>query len=155
MKNFDIHLLKYQRLLNEIQKHLNRLEYAFRRLKELEYMPLNYGKVNELLRREELVPLLDQIIYRFFKIQKTLGKMLRGYLYINGENVENLPILDVVNIANKYGVEIDKEKWLELRELRNILVHEYEDETLKIADTINRIYDELKLIKRVLEQLKR
>ncbi len=39
MRNFDIYLLKYQRLLNEIQKHLNRLEYAFERLKELEYIP--------------------------------------------------------------------------------------------------------------------
>jgi len=155
VKNFDIHLLKYQRLLNEIQKHINRLEYAFERLKELEYIPLNYKKVDEILKREELVPLLDQIIYRFFKIQEILGKLLRGYLYINGENVENLPILDVVNIANKYGIEIDKEKWLELRELRNILVHEYEDETCKIADTINKIYNELKLIKRVLEQLKK
>ncbi len=65
-----------------------------------------------------------------------------------------MPIIDVINMASKYGIALDKEKWFELRELRNILVHEYEDELFKIANTLNKILQEMDLIKEVIKQLK-
>ncbi|MDM7273098.1 HepT-like ribonuclease domain-containing protein [Sulfurihydrogenibium azorense] len=47
-----------------------------------------------------------------------------------------------------------KEKWFELRELRNILVHEYEDEKDKVSKTLNKIYDEIPFFENFLEKLK-
>ena len=35
-----------------------------------------------------------------------------------------------------------------------MLVHEYEDELFKIADTLNKIFKEIDLIKEVIKQLK-
>ena len=65
-------------------------------------------------------------------------------------------MIDVLNLAERYGLGIDKEKWFELRELRNLIVHEYETMAQKIADTLNRIYSELDyivmLMKRVEEK---
>lgn len=153
MKDMEIHILRHKKLYNEMEKHLKRLEYAFDELQKRNYLPLSAQKVKEILQIEELVPILDQITYRYSKLQETLGKLIRSYLYLKGENVENLPIIDVINTASKYGIDIDKEKWFELRELRNILVHEYEDETYKIADTLNKIYDELKFLEKLKNQL--
>ncbi|WP_457622336.1 hypothetical protein [Persephonella sp.] len=154
MKEIEIHILRHKKLYNEIEKHIKRLEYAFDQLKKRDYLPLTSQKVEELLQIEEVVPILDQITYRYSKIQETLGKLIRSYLYLKGENVENLPIIDVINTASKYGIDIDKEKWFELRELRNILVHEYEDEADKIANTLNKIFSELTFLKKVVNQLK-
>ncbi len=44
--------------------------------------------------------------------------------------------------------------WLILRELRNILVHEYEYEKSKIAEILNKIYEELSYFENLLERLK-
>ena len=38
-------------------------------------------------------------------------------------------------------------------ELRNLLVHEYEDEKEKIAQTLNRIYQELDYLENLLKKL--
>jgi len=154
LNNLEIHTLRHQKYLKEIEKHIKRLEYAFEQLKNQSYIPLTQEKVEKILQSEELIPFLDQITYRYSKLQETLGKLIRSYLYLKGENVENLPIIDVINLANKYGIDIDKEKWFELRELRNMLVHEYEDEKEKIVDTLNKIFKELEFLKRIINKLK-
>ena len=41
-----------------------------------------------------------------------------------------------------------------MRELRNIIVHEYEDEKDKIAYTLNQIYKELEYFEDLIESLK-
>ncbi|WP_457642988.1 hypothetical protein, partial [Persephonella sp.] len=148
------HILKYKTYYKEANKHLEKLEKAFKKLQDFGYLPLDKKNVQTILENDDLVPILDQIIYRYSKLQETLGKLIRAYLYLKGENVENMPIIDVINMASKYGIELDKEKWFELRELRNMLVHEYEDELFKIANTLNKILQEMNLIKKVVEQMR-
>ncbi len=148
------HILRYKSYYKEVNKHLERLEKAFKKLQNFGYLPLDKESVKTILENDDLIPILDQIIYRYSKLQETLGKLIRTYLYLKGENVENMPIIDVINMASKYGIALDKEKWFELRELRNMLVHEYEDELFKIADTLNKIFKEIDLIKEVIKQLR-
>jgi len=63
-------------------------------------------------------------------------------------------MIDVLNYAEKYNLNINKEKWFELRELRNAITHEYERELSKIAEVINKIYQEVEYLKSVVENLK-
>lgn len=144
---------KYNKLHSEIQKHLFRLEQAFEKLKTLKGLPIAVMDVADLLNKEEGVMLLDQIAYRFSKLQDSLGRLLRAYLTLKGENVEHLPIIDVINLLEKFGFEITPEKWFELREIRNSIAHEYEDEYEKIAWTLNKIYSELPYLKRLFNEL--
>jgi hypothetical protein len=62
----------------------------------------------------ELLRILDQIAYRFSKLQDPTGRLLRAYLTLKGENVENLPIIDVINLAEKFNHLIDKNFGLKL-----------------------------------------
>lgn len=145
--------LKYRKSYEETQKHIDRLKKAFEILKSKNLTPLDREKVEKILNDEYLTAILDQIVYRYSKLQDSLSKLIRNYLYLKGENVENLTMIDVLNKAEKFEIGINKEKWLKLRELRNILVHEYEDEKSKIAETLNKIYKELDYFKNLLEKL--
>ncbi len=144
---------RYEKYYTEAQKHLDRLKFAFQALKDNGLFPLDSVKVERILQDYSLTAILDQIVYRYSKLQDILAKLIRSYLYLKGENVENLTMVDVFNSAEKFGIGINKEKWFELRELRNLLVHEYEDEKEKIAQTLNRIYQELDYLENLLKKL--
>jgi uncharacterized protein with HEPN domain len=145
---------KYLFLYEEITKHLQRLERAFTNLNNTLGLPLTAEKVEKILSDDILSSFLDQIAYRFSKIQDSLGKLIRSYLFLKGENVENLTMIDVLNYAEKYNLKINKEKWFELRELRNAITHEYERELSKVAETINKIYEEIEYLRNIVESLK-
>ncbi len=144
---------RYEFLLQETEKHVERLRNAFDKLKQVG-IPLDARKVEDILNSGDKVAYLDQIAYRYSKVQDNLGRLIRLYLSIKGENVDNLTMIDVLNLAERYNLGISKEKWFELRELRNLIVHEYETQTQKIADTVNRIYEELSYIESLLHNLK-
>ena len=145
--------LRYKKSYEETKKHLKRLEKAFEILSSKNLLPLDSKKVEKILDNEYLTAILDQIVYRYSKLQDSLSKLIRSYLYLKGENVENLTMVDVLNKAEKFELGINKEKWFKLRELRNILVHEYEDENFKIAETLNKIHSELEYFENLLERL--
>jgi len=87
-------------------------------------------KVTKLTGSDESVAILDQIAYRFTKLQESLGKLIRLYLWLKGEDVENLPMVDVINLADRYGLGATEKWWFRLRTLRNSIVHEYEENTI-------------------------
>lgn len=56
--------------------------------------------------------LLDTIAYRFSKLQESIGKLLRIYLFIQGEETERLFMKDIINLAEKRGLSINWGKWV-------------------------------------------
>ena len=81
----------------------------------------------------------DQIIYRFSKAQDTIGaKLFKTYLLVQGENSDK-PFLDILNGLEKSSI-VNVEKWFELREIRNEIAHDYEDNECHGKDVINLIY---------------
>lgn len=144
--------LKFEKNLNELNKHIKKLNQKFNYLKNVYEIPLNANYVESII-EDENDDTLDVIAYRFSKLQDILGRSIRLWLYLKGENIENLTMIDILNLANKFGINIDTQKWFDLRSLRNSISHEYEDNYEKIADTLNQIYnylDELNFIIKVL-----
>ena len=143
---------RFQKLLSKEKRHLKRLKEAYETLGSLGYsLPLSGEDVRELLTSREGTMALDQIAYRFSKFQDSLGKLLKTSLFLLGENVEHLPMVDLVNTAEKLGFPVSEEKWFELRSLRNLIAHEYEEETDKIAELINGIYRELNYLEDLIQ----
>jgi len=144
--------LKFEKNLDELNKHIKKLNQKFNYLKNVYEIPLNANYVETII-EDENDDTLDVIAYRFSKFQDTLGRTIRLWLYLKGENIENLTMIDILNLANRFGINIDTQKWFDLRSLRNSISHEYEDNYEKIADTLNQIYnylDELNFIIKVL-----
>jgi uncharacterized protein YutE (UPF0331/DUF86 family) len=67
--------------------------------------------------------------------------------------VEEIFMRDVINLAEKRGLPINWSKWVKLRVLRNILIHEYEDDSQLIAETLNQIQSLLEDLKSLIEKL--
>ena len=135
--------------LEESYKHLKRLNEAFIELSKKYKIPINQNSYNEILNNSQDLAFSDQIIYRFSKLQDTMGaKLFRALLLYEGENV-NKPFLDILNDLEKMNI-IDVENWFEIRDLRNEIAHDYEDNdfvAIEILNTIYEIKDNLKNIK--------
>jgi hypothetical protein len=71
--------------------------------------------------------LTDQILFRFMKLQDTLGeRLVPATLDALAEPFEDRPMRDRIDRLEKLGY-LNVEAWLRWRELRNRLAHEYPD----------------------------
>ncbi len=155
MSENEINKFKFLKVLNECKKHIKRLDYAFNKLHNNFEHPLNTENIIEIVEDDALVESLDQITYRFSKLQDSIGRLFRCFLINKGENIENMTMIDIINLLEKIGINIDSNEWFELREIRNIIAHEYEDESEKIAGVINRINEKRDNFKEILEVIDR
>ena len=133
----DIPKLKFLQALEECNKHIKRMLYAYHKMAI--FMPLNVTKYDDLT--EEQVENIDQFIFRFSKLQDAMGERLfRGVLICLEEEVKNKPFLDLLNRLEQLGAIENKEEWLLLRKLRNDLSHEYLNDSETNALNINTVY---------------
>ncbi len=145
--------LKYDTYLNESKRHLNILKNDLLEIENL--IPLDDEKLSAFLENERNLMLLDQIAYRYIKLQDILGKLLRVYFSLKGENVENLTMIDIVSLAEKIGFPIDEDLWMELRILRNSITHDYPQTYDEVAKSLNRLYELIPVLEKLLTLLSR
>lgn len=128
---------KVQQVLNECLLHQKRIAYALCKLKKL--MPLTPTQYVALT--DEQVEALDQFLFRFSKLQDAIGQRLfSGILELLEEPVKEISFLDRLNRLEQLKIIESKERWLTLRNLRNKLAHEYEDDTVGMTEALNLIY---------------
>ena len=73
------------------------------------------------------VRLLDQIIYRFSKLQDAVGeRLVPATLGILGESIDDWPMHDRLHRLERLGY-LDAKQWIVWRAIRNSLSHEYPD----------------------------
>ena len=130
---------KVQDNLNEGYKHLLRLENAFTALQEQYQFPINMDNFKTILDSIQYLAYSDQIIYRFSKLQDCMGaKLFKSVLLYEGENVNN-PFLDILNRLEVIDI-INVDEWFEIRDLRNEIAHDYEDNDEIAINILNTIY---------------
>ncbi len=122
-------------ILQEIEKHIETLDYATKKLKELNLTPKD-------LNDYEIIVLLDAFIFRFIKLQSALGEKLFPLFFeiLTGKNYTEATFIDILNTLEKYGFLESTEEWNKVRKLRNEFVHIYPWETdLKLEAVKNAI----------------
>lgn len=117
--------------------HAKRLSSALKYLQNL--IPVTIAKYKTL--KEQELSFIDQMSYRFGKLQDAMGRLLRSLLLVLEEDAHQLPFIDVLNRAEKLGIIENAQEWITLRELRNILAHEYSDKVEEIVEGINKLYE--------------
>jgi hypothetical protein len=115
--------------------------------------PLNEKYIRIILESSD-IDKLDSIAYRIIKFQDSLGKAIKLFFSIAEENTDMLTMIDLINLAEKVGFDIDVRLWRELRELRNNLTHEYTESFEKIAYALNRLKELLPRYEKILDELK-
>ena len=111
------------------------------------FIPLsieNYLQLNDID-----MSFIDQLIFRFSKLQDTMGeKIFPSILLLSEENVKKMTFIDRLNRLEELEI-VNKNDWLILREIRNEIAHEYSFNTAEVVQSINQIYyssDDLLLI---------
>ncbi|MCK5735702.1 MAG: hypothetical protein KAH21_04450, partial [Spirochaetaceae bacterium] len=109
-----------------------------RSLSLLTYFPLTTSSYNNLTEIE--VEHIDQLIFRFSKLQDSMGKKLipTSYYLLETES-EDISFIDILNKLEKLRILPDTEEWLEFRSLRNELSHEYPDQSDTTVEILNRL----------------
>ena len=135
----DILRLKVESALLEGEAHRLRLISGTGKL--MPFLPLTSESLAGLT--DETVSYLDQFIYRFTKLQDTMGAKLFPALVcmITGSDAPR-PFLDILNQLEKAGIIASSETWQTLRALRNNLAHEYPDSGEQCVATINMLFAE-------------
>ena len=126
----------FKEKLYECDKHIEKITVSKKYLSNL--MPLS---VDSYLSMDDIqISFVDQLIYRFSKLQDTMGeKIFPSILILSQENVKNKTFIDILNRLEELEV-LDKNKWLRLREVRNEIAHEYSFNTDEVVDSIESIF---------------
>lgn len=125
--------------LYECNSHKQKLKSAMIKLEK--YMPLNIDRYEGLSEVE--LSFLDQMIFRFSKLQDAMGdKLFPAILELSGEEVKSKTFIDRLNRLEELGL-LNKDKWQELRKYRNEIAHEYSFNKEDIVNGINIIYNSI------------
>jgi hypothetical protein len=143
---------KLEKIFYECDKHLLRIAQASNNLEST--MPLDEKKYLNLT--NEKIQALDQFLFRFAKLQDAIGqKLFRNILLYLGEDIEGKPFIDILNLMEKLYLLDNMSEWRELREDRNELAHNYEDEAEMMSATINNLYNKKEILKDVYLKIKK
>lgn len=133
----DENRIRIEKYLNECEKHKLRIEKAYNKVKNI--FPISSSKYEKLL--DEEVEAIDQYLFRFAKLQDTIGdKLFKLIISMYVENVNQLTLLDRLNLLEKIGILEDKDIWKRLRTIRNDISHQYDDEAQEMAEALNNIF---------------
>jgi len=126
---------RYHHALTICCRHAKRLRWALAQLSP--HLPFDDHTIDCLSDVELAV--VDQLLARFGQLQDTMGRSLfPAMLELTKEPVVLVTFIDQLHRLEKLGAIASADSWLELRELRNALTHEYPDEPSLQAATLNK-----------------
>ncbi|MDQ6963921.1 MAG: hypothetical protein Q9M13_03250 [Mariprofundales bacterium] len=116
--------------------HAGRLRWAAGRL--LPYLPFDAATLTTLDAVD--VAVVDQLLTRFGQLQDAMGgRLFPAVLELTKEQGGLSAFIDKLNRLEKIGALVSAAGWLELREVRNSLVHDYPEDPQLQAATVNRV----------------
>jgi len=81
---------------------------------------------------------LDMVAMRFAKLQDTLRKKIfPEILRLTGDYEEDETFIDRLNRLERMGVIDSAQRWQVLRDIRNAISHEYENDLDKLCEVFN------------------
>lgn len=118
-------------IIEKVNLHKDRAKSALLEIR-------GWGKFDsEVFEDFEKIKTIDTFIYRFIKLQDMMGdKLFKVFLDEIGEFKDNMSLLDVLDKLEKFNIIDDAYSWMEYRNLRNKLTHEYPNNEQDIVDGI-------------------
>lgn len=116
-----------------VERHLKRLEDAL--FYVLKNIPITAQDIENLPSQD--ISYMDMLSIRFSKIQDLIGARIFPLILELSEEKEFLTVIDRLNRLEKLNFIDDANWWIGLRNLRNNMTHDYPDDTITIAKTIN------------------
>ena len=123
-------------VLYECNQHKKMINNAYHHLEA--FLPLEKEKYIHF--SLEQVGFIDQFLFRFSKLQDTMGEKLFGtMLFLLGEDFSKKPFIDMLNRLEKLEL-LNRQEWIDLRTTRNNVAHEYSFNVDELVDSLNDIF---------------
>ena len=123
-------------LARVIEKEITHLRYTDAKLFE---PPLTMEQIHQLHNNPALSERVDAFVSRFSRLQDTLGdKLLPALLNRLGEQTG--PMLYNLDKAEKFAWINSADEWLNVRMLRNQMVHDYIEDSLILHDALQAVH---------------
>ena len=104
---------------------------------------------------EDEISYIDQIVYRFSKLQDAIGqKLFKAVLIYLDEDVMNKAAIDIFNRLEQLTIIENYESWKDLRDLRNELAHEYEEDANETAEKLNAMFEKKSYLEKYLNDIR-
>jgi hypothetical protein len=137
--NAEDYIDKLKEAIQICEIHNQRMMYAIEKVKH--HFPLDENKYQNLSFDD--LSYLDQLIFRFSKLQDGMGTRLFPAILENlGEDVEGKPFIDLLTKMEKLNLLDNHKQWLKLRETRNLVTHEYPFFTPEIIQGLNKLIEQ-------------
>ena len=137
----DSHFMVAQ-LVRVTEKEAHYLERTAARLR---IQTLDRAWVESLENNDARSEMLDAFVSRYSRLQDSLGdKLLRALLRASLEKTGSQ--LDNLLLAEKLAWIESTQNWVELRELRNRLVHEYMESADDLLDALHQALDGVQVL---------
>jgi hypothetical protein len=135
-------------LLKEAKRHFELTSYTKAKIEEK-------GLREELLEDKDFLTLLDAFIFRFIKLQSSVGEKLfpLAFEILTGIDRTEVTFFDILNYLEKYGIIPSAEYWKKIRKLRNEFVHIYPWETELKLEAVKLALKEVKTIGEILNKI--
>jgi hypothetical protein len=102
--------------------------------------PFTPERAQRLAADEDLAERVEAFAARFGRLQDTLGaRVLPAWLAAHGEPVGAFS--DNLDRAEKLGLIADAQAWLDMRRLRNQMVHEYVEDPAVLASALQAAHE--------------
>jgi len=146
----NVYKEKLERIFNECKKHKARIKSSAKEMSH--FMPLDSKGYENLGDRE--VQIIDQFLFRFSKLQDAMGeKLFKTLLLSLDEKVENRPFIDILNRMEKIELLKSVQEWRDLRDIRNELAHNYDDDPQESSMVINKIYEKGDILLEIFDRI--
>ena len=140
-----------QPLLEIADLHANRILIAIDYIKTK--TPVTAQKINHLTPEE--FSFFELYASRFSKLQEFMGSNLFTALLENvGEQTETLTFIDKLNKLEKLEIIKSSDEWKKMRNIRNILSHEYPDRPEITAEIFNTAFSYGPMLLECLQKMK-
>lgn len=131
--------------------HANRIRIAVDNIKDK--VPVSADQITHLTNEE--LSFFELYASRFSKLQDFIGSNLfTAILDHVGEETETLTFIDKLNKLEKLQVIDSANEWMKMRQIRNILAHEYPDRPEITAEIFNNAFSYGPMLLDSLEKIK-
>ncbi len=142
---------RLEKIFNECDVHLKRINSAYRKMSL--FMPLDRDRYDKL--SEDEIEHIDQYLFRFSKLQDAMGKKLfKNMLLYLQEDIEGLAFIDILHKLEKLSLLKSAKQWIDLRNIRNELAHQYDDDAEAMSAAINEVYKQKEVIETIYHRIK-
>jgi hypothetical protein len=82
--------------------------------------------------------IVNSFLFNYIKIQDKIGAKLFRTLLLELKEIDDLsiPMIDIIHILEKLNILTDTDQWERLREIRNLIAHEYPSDISECIENI-------------------